>query len=184
MMKYLALRLFGAALASQPGAALLRWYAERTPHRHLHDLDGSLYMGRWRVVDEGTFGSRLLQRLTGYSSARLHLIMRADHDRELHNHPFDYRTFIVRGWYSESYQSGLYGKTFQHAVHAGGTGTGSANKFHRISAVSPGGVLTLFFMTPNRGQWGFNVAGEFKDSVRYLLRKGYRREHVEEAHTL
>jgi hypothetical protein len=104
MLKAIGLRLFGAAVSSRPGAALLKRYAFRTPLRHLHDLDGGLYMGRWAVINEGTLGSRILERLTGYSSVRLHKIMRPDHDRDLHNHPFTYRTFVVRGFYVEERQ--------------------------------------------------------------------------------
>lgn len=181
--KYLALKLFGWALTTSVGRWLLYYHAFARPHRHLHDKDGSLYMGRWHVIDEDTLAGRILELLTGYASARMHLIMRADHDRELHNHPFDYRTFIVRGWYHEVEQFGLYGAPVRAHHVAGDTATGSADKFHRISEVSDGGVMTLFFMTRNRGEWGFNVDSHFVNSTRYLLRNGYTRTQVEEVQT-
>lgn len=227
MLKHIALRLFGAAVSSWAGQRFLT--ALSRPHRHLHDLDGSLYMGRWRIVDEDSPVGKVMEYLTGYASARLHLIMREDHDRDLHNHPFAYRSFIVRGHYSEVCQDGLYGSPYYHEVTQGQTVTGSARKFHRIAhvpvggvpdeipavslagaplgigallkqanlapsssealrLVEGGGVLTLFFMTRNRAAegssgWGFNVEGKFVDSVRYLLRKGYRREQVQEVQT-
>lgn len=184
-MKKLFLRLFGAALASRLGFFLLTTYAFRTPHRHLRDLDGSLYMGRWRVVDEGTLAGRLLEKLTGYASVRLHRIMRADHDRDLHNHPFDYRTFVVKGAYAEVFEEPSEHSPEWRAhgyrwIHAGGTETGNQDKYHRIDVVPKRGVWTLFFMTRNTGGWGFNVDGQHVDSTRYLLRKGYTRTHVEE----
>jgi hypothetical protein len=183
ILKYLAVRLLGAAVSSALGGKLLTQYASRTPHKHLHDIDGSLYMGRWRVVDEGTVGGKLLEFFTGYRSARLHHIMRPDHDRDLHSHPFSYRTFVVAGYYEESYQTGLYGTPFYRRIGEGESGTGSSTKFHCIRKVSGGGVLTLFFMTRNKGTWGFNVGGKFVESTRYLLRKGYRREQVQEVQT-
>lgn len=178
-----SLRLIGAALASPLGFKLLTTFAFRRPHRHLHDIDGGLYMGRWRVVDEGTLASRILERLTGYSSIRLHRIMRADRDRDLHNHPFAYRTFVVRGWYTEQYQT-FNKRRRNRIIQEGETGTGDAETFHRIDGVPPDGVWTVFCMTRNAGTWGFKVDGRFVKSTRYLLRKGYRREQVEEVQTL
>lgn len=198
-MKTIALRLFGAAISSRLGSKLLMAYAFRTPHRHLRDLDGELYMGRWRVVDEDTFGGWLLEKLTGFASVRLHRIMRPDNDRDLHNHPFYYRSFIVKGHYSEEFaEPGFCGDTSSYStcdghvssplsyrfVHKGQTVTGGIDKFHRIDDVSVGGVWTLFCMTRNGGEWGFNVAGKFVNSTRYLLRKGYTRSHVEEVQTV
>jgi hypothetical protein len=182
MLKAIGLRLFGAAVSSRPGAALLKRYAFRTPLRHLHDLDGGLYMGRWAVINEGTLGSRILERLTGYSSVRLHKIMRPDHDRDLHNHPFTYRTFVVRGFYVEERQVGVVTQgRVPHVVfnHAGSTTRMTPQHFHRISDATRDGVWTLFFMTRNRATrfstgWGFSVYDRFIPSDLYLLRKGYR----------
>src|SRR5690606_23076235 len=101
------------------------------------------------------------------SSVRLHLIMRPDHDRDLHNHPFEYRTFVLSGYYAEDYQSRdvwtdenfprLVPEIRTRTAFAGDTLTSySTLGFHRIRQVSPGGVMTLFFMTDNWGEWGFD----------------------------
>jgi hypothetical protein len=176
--------ILGKLFASPLGWRVIHARSNRTPpHRHLHDLDGSLYMGRWRIIDEGTRAGRILERLTGYASVRLHLIMRADHDRELHNHPFRYRTFVLRGFYGERYANGLFAAEKHRILTPGDTATGSDTHFHRITAVSEGGVWTLFCMSRNQGEWGFNVGGKFMNSVRYLARKGYGRTQIEEAQT-
>jgi hypothetical protein len=179
------LRLIGAVVSSSIGARLLKWYALRTPHSHLCEPNGDVYMGRWRVVNEGTLGSRILHALTGYSSIRLHHIKRPDHDRDLHNHPFAYRTFIVEGFYAEHYEEPVYPPTIivpgleralqrgYRVVFRGDTATGNGDKFHRISDVGPQGVWTLFCMTANTTDWGFKVNGKLVNSVKYLLRKGY-----------
>jgi hypothetical protein len=169
-------RLFGKLVSSRIGFALLKAYAFRTPHAHLHDPDGTMYMGRWRVVDEGTLGGRILHKLTGYKSIRLHHIMRPDHDRDLHNHPFAYRTFIARGWYCEHYEED--GHRSYRGVWQGNTATGSHDKYHRISEVSGGGVWTLFCMTENHETWGFKVNGRFVEATRYLLRRGYPKDSI------
>lgn len=180
-MKSTLLRLFGALVSSPLGAACLKAYAFRTPHYHLTEPNGDVYMGRWRVVNEGTLGSRILQALTGYSSVRLHHIKRPDHDRDFHNHPFAYRTFIVQGFYREFYEEPwLLGCTIRSSriVFKGDTATGNAEKFHRISDVGPQGVWTLFCMTSNKGAWGFKTDKGFVNSVKYLLRKGYDHESI------
>lgn len=199
----LAHKIIGSIVSSSLGFALLKRYAFRTPHQHLYDKDsGEMYMGRWRVVDEfkecgyydcglewhevrvRTVGSKVLQALTGYSSIRLHHINRKDHDRDLHSHPFKYRTFLCKGFYSEVFEDCVLflhrnyvtsGKRFR-MLFKGDTATGSAQKFHRISEVSPGGVWTLFCMTNNEEKWGFRVGNEFVPSREYFALKGIRND--------
>lgn len=55
----------------------------------VYGADGQLYMRRWK-----------LGRL------RVHHIVRSDADRELHDHPFDFTSFIVKGGYWEILPSG------------------------------------------------------------------------------
>ena len=167
--------LVGKALSSRPGFAAVQAYAFRTPHKHLVGSDGSLYMGRWHVVDEGTLGGRLLKLFTGYESVRLHWIRRPDHDRHLHNHPFNYRTFVLKGLYSEIVEGQDQEPVeFNRFVYTGQTATGSGSKFHRIDQISQGGVWTLFFMTKNKDAWGFKVDNKFVERGEYFRR---RRRH-------
>lgn len=163
---------------------VIQHYAK--PHVHLFDLDGSMYMGRWSVVDEfvrkndrdtqvRTRASLVLEAITGYSSIRLHWIRRADHDRDLHNHPFNYRTFVLQGSYAEEFDTPI-GCGYRW-VHRGQSATGSAEKFHRIDVVPSEGVWTLFCMTRNTNQWGFSHEGVFIKSARYFRMKGYNTGH-------
>lgn len=201
----IAHKIIGSIVSSSLGFALLKAYAFRTPHQHLYDKDsGEMYMGRWRVVDEveeigyydcglewhevrkRTLGSRVLEYLTGYSSIRLHHINRKDHDRDLHSHPFDYRTFVCKGFYAEVYDDLVVkvsrvdnlmlrlGPHGRRVIFAGDTQTGAAQKFHRISEVAPGGVWTLFCMTRNSNDWGFLVDDQFVLSRDYFKAKGIR----------
>lgn len=214
----IAHKIIGSIVSSSLGFALLKRYAFRTPHQHLYDKDsGEIYMGRWRVVDEvQEFGyydcslewhevrkrnlsSKVLEFFTGYSSIRLHHINRKDHDRDLHSHPFDYRTFVCKGYYAEVFQddvkeytwkwtdrvTGIYhcvtkwtnkGPHGRRVIFAGDTQTGTGQKFHRISEVSPGGVWTLFCMTNNLNDWGFLVDDQFVLSRDYFQAKGIRND--------
>lgn len=187
-------------LASRPVFAAIRWWAFRHPHNHLLDLDGSLYMGRWHVIDEGTWASKLLKKATGYSSVRLHRIMKADHDRDMHSHPFEYRTYILGGDYTERFAERicddvprspgphLVWLTYPdlRMVEAGETAVGPPGRFHRIIDVSDGGVWTLFCMTDNAIEWGFAIETpateehdvyEWLTSRQYFRRRGYGAQH-------
>jgi hypothetical protein len=52
-------------------------------------VNGVLYMKRWKFMPE---------HLPGF---RLHNIIKSDSDRELHDHPFTFVTFILKGGYTE-----------------------------------------------------------------------------------
>lgn len=131
--------------------------------RHLYDRDGSLYMGRWDIVLAGSRTSRVLAALTGYEEVRLHWIRRHDCDRDLHNHPFIYRTFVLWGWYEEE----RLGKP-PRILTMGSTATGQEHSYHRIAAVPTDGVWTLFCMKKNSNVWGFLVDGVFVRSKDYF----------------
>jgi len=177
-MKQLALRLLGAALASPTGVRVIKARAFRDPARHLFDLDSELYMARWHVIREDSLASRVLEWLTGYSSIRLHRIMRADNDRDLHNHPFSYRTFVLQGFYAEERQA-VQDSTLTQWLCSGDTVSTDAASFHRIADVSYTGVWTLFCMTRDAGTWGFSVDGQFIDSRTYFKIRGSDRTNTQ-----
>jgi hypothetical protein len=81
---------------------------------------------------------------------RVHHILLPDADPYLHDHPWNWRTIILRGWYFEEDVFGL-----KHRRLEGFTGGNTAETFHRIDRVSPGGVWTLFIMGRRRNAWGF-----------------------------
>lgn len=142
MIKFLA-----TALAASPKlvGALIR-FAQRTPYIHITGADtDDVYMGRWWLIKH---------RAWLPFSVRIHHIVRPDHDRDLHDHPFDYRTVILRGWYIEDDIMGM-----RHVRMAGETAAARAQHFHRIAEVSSGGVWTLFIMGPRINTWGFLVGG-------------------------
>jgi hypothetical protein len=135
---------------------LLAWLihrAQSTPYFH---LDG--YMDRWWLMPHWMLTTHpdgyLFPRSWLPFSMRIHHIKRADDGRELHDHPFDYRTIILHGWYKEE---NVFGE--QALRWPGETRASRAQTFHRIANVSEGGVWTLFIMGPRINDWGFLVAG-------------------------
>lgn len=154
--------------------------AQRTPYTHITSADGaSVYMGRWWLFNpygRGPDGEATPARIPWLPSVRIHHICRADQDRDLHDHPWNARTIILRGWYREErFFSTLTGRDWQHINHhlirdgstlftlgrtRGYTGRLLFGQYHRISEVSDGGVWTLFITGRKRGTWGFLVDGK------------------------
>jgi len=132
--------------------------AQYNPYSHLFHRDGRPYMGRWwlmpcwlcRVDETGhRYPFAWLPLI-----ARIHHIRTPDDDRDLHDHPADYRSIILRGWYVEE---DIFGK--RHLRQQGDTVAARAQNFHTIVEVSDGGVWTLFMMGKKINRWGFLVDG-------------------------
>lgn len=106
-------------------------------------LDGELYLSRLNLIK------------TPWFSVKLHWIHRPDPDRDLHDHPWTFIAFVLRGSYEEweskkpASQSGKLRKinwfNYKNSVTA-----------HRISKVAPN-VLTLVISGPKnyKKSWGF-----------------------------
>lgn len=146
--------------------------AHRRPYRHITSADGEdVYMYRFWLFNpypENSSGQNKRGIWEFLPSIRLHHIMRPDSDRHLHDHPWNARTIILRGWYDEIRESGTYyGDFFPLHVDGGwmfyrskgDTASLRFNEFHRIARVSDGGVVTLFFTWRYHGTWGFKVDG-------------------------
>lgn len=135
--------------------------AKLTPYRN---IDG--YMERDWLFNPfpGDSESRELKEFPELASVRIHHILRPDHDRHHHNHPWNARTVILRGWYTEKREG-------DPQLYLRGEGTSAAigaDTFHRITEVSPGGVWTMFFMGDKAHSWGFNTEGGYVPWRTYL----------------
>lgn len=155
--------------------------AKRTPYYPITRTGNivEVYMDRWWVFNPygkpgGVAGKTEAPRWPWLPSIRVHHIHRADDDDHMHDHPWDARTIVLRGWYHEERPIPRKGDSlsqiwdFPEVVDAretfarerGYTGPVKFNQFHRISQVSPGGVYTLWFTWRYQGTWGFLVDGK------------------------
>lgn len=96
---------------------------------------------------------------------RVHHIMAPDPGRDMHSHPWPFRTFILRGGYVEHRQCSR--GTIRRWRTPGDTATMGRNEVHRISALSAEGCWTLFVTWGRRGDWGFRVNGKMVDHKEY-----------------
>lgn len=135
---------------------LILHYGWARPYNNIKHYDGSPYMNRWWLMPRWMFGTDergdLLPPEWFWYRIRLHHIITEDYDRDLHDHPADYRTLIISGWYIEQ---DIYG--VERLFDAGSSREARAENFHRITKVSPGGVWTIFIMKQKRNSWGFFV---------------------------
>jgi hypothetical protein len=175
-------RMLAMFIASHPG--LVDWLirrAQRTPYEHITSASGdSVYMGRWWLFNpygKDANGEQCPARWRWLPSVRIHHIKRADEDRDLHDHPWNARTIVLRGWYVEERPSNATSTNdaarylinqllrSRMAINvlirpAGYTGPLRFGEYHRIAQVPPDGVWTLFITGPKRGTWGFLVDGK------------------------
>lgn len=167
-------KLVGALATSERGFAWLQRLTDRDSRQYSNIWHkGALYMGRWWV----------LKRHWNLPSVRLHFIARPDLARNLHSHPFNFRTIILRGWYMQE----IPGKHWPSQKNdtrivkmvQGMQATcyynkgGETSNFHRITQVSRNGCWTLFIMWGGkRHDWGFMTkagyvpAAEYKDQYK------------------
>lgn len=132
--------------------------AQCTPYTHIYSADGqSLYMGRWWLFNpygRSADGEATPARIPWLPSVRIHHICRADQDRHLHDHPWNARTIVLRGWYFEELPRRKW-----RLSSRGDTKRLLFGEYHRIESVPVDGVWTLFITGRKRGTWGFLVNG-------------------------
>lgn len=161
----------------------LRAVGERRPYTDIRGSDGSLYMRRlWlfggsgpnrdeeRTPEVRGWSDGLIDRQVGrLAAARLHHIAREDRARDLHDHPVDFVSVVLAGWYIEKLprhqsQHALLDQHHFKVVHrtAGSIAFRRKGDRHTIVEVSPGGAWTLFLMgRKNDSSWGFHTEHGF-----------------------
>lgn len=105
------------------------------------------YMRRWWIIPRNEA-----------CNVYLHEILRSDDDRARHDHPWDNRSFVIEGEYTEIApvdQAFPQGDTVHLVRRAGDQVVREATDAHRL--VLPEGVraVSLFFTGPKVREWGF-----------------------------
>lgn len=137
------------------------WLIERsmkTPYTPIMSADGmQVYMGRWWLFNPYPAPGDYKRKgwRDWMPSIRIHHIMQPDQDRHLHDHPWNARTIILDGWYLENRKNDIW----PYLRENGDTAKLLFGEYHKITAVSPSGVYTMFITWKYRGTWGFDVDG-------------------------
>lgn len=140
-----------------------------------------------RLAPGGYYMKRWILRLPFGFTVRLHLILRSDADRHLHDHPFDFTSLLLTGGYTEitpcplcEHGYRLYGSEsdgHERCDHCYGSARQStkfprfslnrkrAEDVHALTLEKP--VLTLVFAGPKRRDWGFHTEDGWVDNEHY-----------------
>lgn len=121
--------------------------------------EGNLHFQRFRLLQLPTF------------AIYIHHILRSDEDRHPHDHPWHFRSYILKGSYWEetsyyprflAWHSGTYvpGDVIEHHAH----------DVHHITLKTPS-VWTLVFVWGKRREWGYRVNKEWIDHKTYRKMK-------------
>ena len=109
----------------------------------IRSQDGTLHFRRWRLIE------------TKYFRFYVHQIFQSDKDPHLHNHPWHFVSFIVKGRYAERRSNGVY-KQFKGPL---GINFHRAKTYHKITLLSKQAV-SLFFAFGKYRPWGYQVLEE------------------------
>lgn len=168
--------------------------AQRTPYMHIWSPDGTdIYMFRWWLFNPYDRTTQAARWPWIPFSIRIHHIMRADYDDHCHDHPWNARTIILKGWYVEKrLATGLVREAIiqacctpaelvQHRVtpdqiqatqhfrrHPGDTAALRHGEYHQITEVGDKGAVTLFITGRYQGMWGFLRDGAKVPWKKYL----------------
>lgn len=135
--------------------------------------NNSTYMKRWRLVDNRFFG------------VRVHKIVRSDEDRELHDHPWTFLSFILSGGYIEHRPFGVskeyrrFDFVFRRAEDL------HRLQLHKEYAYADNRVVekpawTFVIRGPTRRRWGFMTqdgwidAEDFDRHREAMRQRGYK----------
>lgn len=170
-------RAFAFVLAYVPGVQqLLIAIAKRTPDDHLKGYMLRFWLGATRPKTSDGKGVTAIECSDGLpptplhigsASKRIHHILRHDTDRHMHDHPWEFRSIILCGWYIEERLCDD-GQVRVFRRSRGDTYVCPQGSYHRIIEISEEPLITLCILGRKKSGWGFNIEGEHVDSHDYL----------------
>ena len=116
----------------------MTWHERLLSRFHYFDITdnkGSVYIRRYKLAR------------TRFFNIYLHHIRRSDADRCLHDHPWNFVTFILTGGYREILPNGVRWRAPGEFFYR------SANFSHRVEVDRP--AWSLVFVGPRIRAWGF-----------------------------
>jgi hypothetical protein len=91
----------------------------------------------------------------------IHHIFRADEDRHLHDHPWNFFGVVLKGGYIEETEKGLCDRLPFSINYGRHTYT------HKIAKVLSKKTVTLFFVGRETYDWGYHVDGKIVPNANY-----------------
>jgi hypothetical protein len=123
---------------------------------------GVIHFRRYAIIETKWFG------------LYIHRIYKADADKHLHSHPWNFKSIILKGSYAEAYNGiDIFGEPQTYIRTREFLDYSSANTdyFHKILNIIKGPVTTLFFTYGVHREWYYLVNGEKIESTKYRIMK-------------
>ena len=126
--------------------------------KEIRSQEGALHFQRWEILQVGD------------KTLYMHHLLRADEDRHCHDHPWDFRSLILKGGYEAMDPTGET-KTFTPGSLYKMKAVG---EYHRISRLLEP-TWTLVLVSPRSHLWGYLTEDGWVSNERYrqLKRDGY-----------
>jgi hypothetical protein len=117
--------------------------------KEIKSKSGKIHFRRWELLK------------TPWFSIWIHGIYAADEDLHLHNHPWNFKSIVLKGSYIEKTEKGFIWQA------PGKFNSRNGNDFHKIYRLLKPSVYTLFIVSPVKREWGYKVDGEFIQHEEY-----------------
>lgn len=122
--------------------------------KEIKSKEGELHFRRWNIIS------------TPWFKICLHAIYKADEDKHLHNHPWNFWSFVLKGSYTERLPNFKLNPRF-----AGTYAYRQRDQFHKIEDLHSPVVYTFNVMWNFRDTWGYEVKGKYVDHETYRRMK-------------
>jgi hypothetical protein len=117
---------------------------------------------------------------TRWFSIFFHRFNGPDWTRDPHNHPTDFISIGLKGWYAETVYNADGQALYRRIWRAPWLRRFPARHIHRMCEVGPKGAYTMCLVSPVKQNWGFFVDGKFTTWRDYV--KGYRSQRADRDH--
>ena len=122
--------------------------------KEIRSKSGELHFVRWNIFSIGNF------------SVNIHAIYKADEDKHLHNHPWNFVSIVLKGWYSEKLEGDKTNIRYPRNIVKR-----KKDAFHKIDSLHSKVIYTLNCMWGKRDDWGYMVNGKFVQHEKYRMLK-------------
>lgn len=128
--------------------------------KEIKSKTGELHFKRWQI-----FSCR-------FFSIYIHGIYKADEDFYLHDHPWNYFSILLKGYFTERVKDKTRpGKYLDNILGPGSFVFKKAEDFHKIQQLRSPSIYTLFIAGRRRREWGYDVQGTWIDHVTFRKQK-------------
>lgn len=130
--------------------------------KEIKSKDGNLHFKRWSLVTSSKFINTFFD--TYLFNVYIHLINRADEDLDMHDHPWDFVSIILKGGYNELTKDGL---SFRVPFTAS---CKKAEELHKVTKLFKP-TYSLVLTSRRKRDWGFQTSEDWFNNIQYRNRK-------------